>query len=276
MSMEVTDTSSEAGLNFNTASPLINSLSFHSALASLPASFRLKENFLGCNIALPWKKLVYSSLDLVDPAAKRVETINTLIKEKDKLNGYNTDGRGIVDSITKYVNLKNKNVLMIGCGGGAQTVPYYLLKKGIKKLYLNDIKKNKASDLISKWNFIYKKKGKKIYSVKNEDFIRVFKEIDILINATPCGMFGIKEKSSFDLSYLSHLKKSCLLVEMIYNPSETPMLIYAKEKGHKICSGINMLVEQGAARFDHVFGFELTEKDKKFMYQSVMEGLSER
>src|SRR3989338_4286902 len=233
----------------------------------------LKKNpaFVGCNIAMPWKKLFYEQCDRIENNSIAVKTINTIVKNKDGLYGYNTDGIGLINSIKSYTNLENKIVFLIGAGGAAQTVPYWLLKEKISKLYIFDIDEEKKNSLIHCYSHKYHKK--EIIGLNKKDINKIMSNIDILINATPCGMRGENKQLPLNKLSLKLCKKSCLFVEMVYNPNITPMLKYAKKNGNYICPGVNMLVEQAAVSFFYAFGCDLTKEEKEVMKNVALKGV---
>ncbi|HCJ67637.1 MAG TPA: shikimate dehydrogenase, partial [Elusimicrobia bacterium] len=76
--------------------------------------------FKGVNVTVPHKEKVVKYLDKLDSSAKEVGAVNTISNENGKLIGYNTDGIGFLKSLAGKINLKNKNVLLLGCGGAGK------------------------------------------------------------------------------------------------------------------------------------------------------------
>lgn len=101
----------------------------------------------------------------------------------------------------------------------------------------------------------------------------ILKEVDIILNATPCGMKGFKFKYPFPKKYIQQIKKECVLAEAVYTPYLTPLLEQAKKQGNKVSPGINMLVEQAAESFLLAFEQELTKGDKEMMKKVAMKEL---
>jgi len=233
-----------------------------------------KEDFVGCNIAMPWKYLGYEFCNYAEGSVNRVEAVNTLVKKGQIVEGYNTDGLGMVNGIKRFVNLKGKNVLLIGCGSSAQTIPFHLINNNVNKIFLSDVVESRPSRISKKYSDISRDKDIPLVSVKKEDIINIIHEIDVLINTTPCGMKGFYKKYPLRKEFLNSLKKSCVCVEAIYTPYETAMLKYVKNRGNKIVPGVIMLVEQAALSFELAFGKKLTLYDKKIMENTAIKALN--
>jgi shikimate dehydrogenase len=232
-----------------------------------------KENFVGCNIAMPWKYLGYEFCNYAEDSVNRVEAINTLIKRGEVIEGYNTDGLGMVNGIKKFVNLKEKKILILGCGSSAQTIPFHLINNNVNKIYILDIVESRPLRISKKYSDISRKKGIPLIPIKRERITNIIKDIDILINTTPCGMKGFHKKYPLKKELLNKLKISCVCVETIYTPYETPLLKYVKKRGNLIIPGVIMLVEQAALSFEYAFEKKLNNKDKRIMEKAAINAL---
>ncbi len=227
-------------------------------------------NFIGANIAVPWKGVAFGLCDKTHLFDK-LEVVNIILRNnKNELIGYNSDGIGLIRGIKKYTSIKNKNIVLFGAGGSAQTIPLYLFKNNVKTLYINDIIINKAVKLVSVYSSLYDKEKKNIKHFFRNEIEDKIKEADILINATPCGMIGHKRKFPFKKELIKKIKKTCLVVDTAYNPRETPLLEEAKHCGNSICEGYNMLIEQAVVSFEHAFGFKLNNSNKKVMKKAII------
>lgn len=233
-------------------------------------------SFIGCNIALPWKYLGYEFCDYVENSANRMETINTLIKKKNCIEGYNTDGIGMIRGIERLTKLIGKSVLILGSGSSAQTIPFYLIDRGIKNIYVTDILENRSRKLARKYSDIARDKKIEIKTLTKKEIPYVLREIDILINTTPCGMANFEQKYPFEKKFIKKIKKDCVIAEVVYTPYLTPLLKEAKKQGNKISPGVIMLVEQAAESYFLAFGDKLTENEKKVMENTALEELSKK
>ncbi|SHH23652.1 sugar nucleotide-binding protein [Clostridium grantii] len=234
------------------------------------------DTFIGCNIAMPWKTVAFKECDYIDYNIKKFKTINTIVSKDNTIKGYNTDGRGLINSIKEKTTLKNKVVLIMGAGGASQTLPLYLIKDRIKSLYVCDIINEKSENLANHYIDLFQKENKSIKAITHNDLLSIMDKIDIIINATPCGMVGFTSKMAFDQTLIDKLEPNVVIAEMVYNPYLTTLLKVTAEKEHTICEGMNMLVEQAAISFYHGFGIELSSKNKKFMKEIAMDELMEK
>jgi shikimate dehydrogenase len=193
--------------------------------------------FSGFNITLPYKVSAMEYIDVLDKAAKKIGSINTIAAKNGKLYGYNTDYLGFTwDLISKKVNLKNKNVLIIGAGGAARAVTYALKTLKAKNIYI-------SSRTLAKSEYIAK--TFKIKSVDISKVVGIFPKIDLLVNSSSCGM-GEYDILPFNAC---EFKNSLMIYDLIYNKT-TPFVKFAKDNGLKIFTGEGMLIHQGACAFE--------------------------
>jgi shikimate dehydrogenase len=189
----------------------------------LPSFFR-KRNFEGLNVTIPYKKDVMAFCDFIDPAAEEIGSVNTLYFKNGALFGANTDHSGFIYMVKRSgISVSGKKVLVLGSGGVSLAV-----KKALEDL--------KAREILT----ASRKKGRGFIS-----YADLPKDAEIIINATPSGMFPDNtEESIIDLS----LFKKCIGVfDLIYNPFVTPLLFGAAELNIPASNGLPMLVAQATA-----------------------------
>jgi len=194
-------------------------------------------NLAGVNITVPHKENVIPLLDKVDDEATFIGAVNTITNHNGILTGYNTDGRGFMSSLAEEsVSVDNKEVVMIGTGGAARAVSYYLSEKA-SKLSMFDIDRSKADNLVSDLGKI----RNNVYLLDNPDDLG---KPSILINATPLGLH-----SDDPLPVNADIISSDMVIcDLIYK--QTPLLIKASEKGAKTVNGSGMLLWQGVLAFE--------------------------
>lgn len=192
--------------------------------------------FYGINVTVPHKTSMMKYLDYADRAAKAIGGVNTVTIKNGKLYGYNTDHSGFsADLAAKNVNPKNKNILVYGAGGASRAVIYALKHSGAKKIYISNRTCEKA-ELLAKYF--------KIESIDNAKLPELLPKIDVLINASSCGM---KKTDALPFK-VSYIKAGMSVYDLIYNKI-TPFTKLAKEKQLKYFSGEGMLINQGAHAF---------------------------
>jgi shikimate dehydrogenase len=195
-------------------------------------------NLSGVNVTVPHKEKVMPFLDEINEEASFIGAVNTIVNSGGKLTGYNTDGRGFIQSLSEVgISIEDKNILIIGAGGASKAISYYLSQKA-KTLYLYDIDKYKVEKLVQDLNNIFNN----VYIIENISSVGRF---HIIINATPLGLKK-EDPLPFDTTLLRTEQTVC---DVIYK--KTRLLEEASKKGCVTIDGLGMLLWQG------VFAFEL-------------------
>ncbi|WP_457677760.1 shikimate dehydrogenase [Thermovibrio sp.] len=198
----------------------------------------------GFNVTVPHKEKVVESLDFLSQDAEFLGAVNTVKNEGGELTGYNTDAEGFLRSlIEEGVELSGKKVLMFGAGGAARAVGYALLKGGVKFLNIVNRSFKRAKEV---GELLGKRGNVLVYPLKEGTVEALLKDIDIIVNTTSVGM---KETDPHLFDY-SKIPEGITVVDIIYNPPETPLLKAARERGCKTVNGLGMLVHQGAVAFE--------------------------
>ena len=197
-------------------------------------------NIYGMNITVPYKEKIIKYLDFADDITKNViGAVNTVVNKNGRFIGYNTDGMGFKESLKKKFNPHSKTVLLLGAGGAAQSISVNLVHK-IRKIYIYDIDKSRASKLINKLNkFTESNVARPVDNIGNS-----INESNLLVNATTVGM-NEKDKCVIDPKLLH---KNMFVYDIVYN-RETQLIKEAKKRKIEYLDGIEMLVYQGASAF---------------------------
>ena len=196
-------------------------------------------NIQGFNVTIPYKKTIIEYLDDLSPEAKMLEAVNTVKNQDVKLIGYNTDGQGFLQTlIDNGIDIKDKNVLLLGAGGAAYAIGITLSLNGVNSIYIANRSREKAISLERQI-----KKNSSIFiqvtdlSLENVDK----KDIDIIINATSIGMYPLENMSPIELN---GFKENPIVYDIVYKPMETKLIQDAKSRGFKTFNGISMLLDQ--------------------------------
>ena len=208
-----------------------------------PLTRELNWNLRGLSITAPHKQTVMECLDWIEPEALEIGAVNTVVVEKDRLLGYNTDAAGFMDPLRKRIgSLDGKEVAIIGGGGAARAAVWTLEKEGANvTLFVRDV---------SKVNF----PCKPLTSAS-------FKEYDLVVNATPVAPLTQEQLSGARWVY-----------DLVYNPIETKLLYDAHEAGCQTLGGLEMLVAQAKFQFELWTGKKPSEV---IMYESALTGLQD-
>ncbi|MCX7795909.1 MAG: shikimate dehydrogenase [bacterium] len=205
-------------------------------------------NILGVNVTIPHKTAVIPYLDELSEEASFLKAVNTIKINEDKLIGYNTDVYGF-EKCLEGIDVASSSALLIGAGGAGKAVAYTLCKLNIKRLFITNRTEEKAKDLIRSLTNLFKGEISFIPFGKLESL----GIMDIIVNATPLGMEGIKEDLDVPSSLIG---KETTAIDLVYNPPKTKFLKIAENLGAKTLNGIKMLVYQGAESFKIWTGIE--------------------
>lgn len=214
-------------------------------------SFLLERNFKAINVTIPYKEAVIPYLDEIDDAAKSVGAVNIIVNRGGRLIGYNSDVDGFIYLIDKSgIKVKDKTVLILGTGGAAKAIKYALNKLGAKEILIAS--RTKSPRYIS-------------YSdIDNHQ------EIEVVVNATPIGMFPHNE---FGFDIFDSLKNLNGYVDVIYNPINTKNVVEASLKGIKAIGGLYMLIYQAIRSIEIFLNKKIDDKVVDKIYKKI---LSER
>ena len=194
----------------------------------------------GLNVTIPLKEKALAFV-ATEEVATKIGAINTIEFSKGTPVGYNTDGLGSLKVLKETVgNLNGKTVLILGAGGAAKAITYYLDTAGAKVTIANRTKE-RATMLVSNL------RNANAISLAAAELKDSINDSDILINTTSVGMHP-NEDATLVTADLMH--PELVVFDIVYNPMETKLLREAKKAGVKrIIDGVMMLVYQGAASF---------------------------
>lgn len=206
-------------------------------------------NISGINVTIPFKEDVIPFLDKLDPLAKKIGAVNTIVNNNGSLTGYNTDGYGLISDLNiNNISLSNKSIVVLGAGGSSKSICFSLIEQNIKSLLILNRTVEKAdtlkSDLIN--SFTNKAtipiETNNLTSVINETSLKSY---DIIINTTSV---GLNDNSTVFLTPMWS-NPNQVVYDIIYSPPETNFLKQARLRGSKTLNGLGMLVGQGARAF---------------------------
>ncbi|MDR7856012.1 shikimate dehydrogenase [Tissierella sp.] len=213
----------------------------------------------GFNVTIPHKKNIIKYLDDITTEAKIMGAVNTVKNENGKFVGYNTDGEGFIQTFSNNnIDLKDKNILLLGSGGAAFSIGVTLAMQDINSIYIGNRNIESCILLKEKINSINNKIITNVDNLQLENIDK--KSIDIIINSTPIGMYPMEDMSPIELNGYS---KETIVYDIVYKPLETKLLYESKLKGFKVFSGISMLLNQ--AILSQKIWFDLKEINFKII-----------
>jgi shikimate dehydrogenase len=196
-------------------------------------------------------------IDSVDREARLLGAVNTVVNQKGRLKGYNTDWRGIVSALSAVMDIKGRTFMVLGAGGTARAALFGLIKEGGKPFIVNRTA-SKGRRLAKAWGCPF---------FKMDDITRF--KVDCLINTTPVGMSPHPDASPMAPERLSNFS---LVMDVIYNPLKTKLLQDAEKAGCVALSGLDMFVHQGAEQLKLWTGQEPPRELMKQMVTEALEG----
>jgi shikimate dehydrogenase len=225
--------------------------------------------FAGCNLTIPHKVAAMALVDEIDPLARRMGAINTVVVEADgRLRGFNTDGFGfwqsLIDAQPQY-RADAGPVAVLGAGGAARAVVLSLLERGAPRIRLLNRTEAKAQQLAAELG------GEGVQGVVEvlpwSQREAALQDCALLVNTTSLGMQG---QPQLELR-LNALPSGALVCDVIYVPLETPLLKQARERGHVTVNGLGMLMNQARPAFQAWFGVmpEITSELEKAMLSTL-------
>ena len=207
--------------------------------------FMETKNFEGINVTMPYKQAVIPYLDEIDEAASEIGAVNTIVNRDGKLYGYNTDFYGMERLFDHAeVDPYGKKVAVLGSGGTSKTATAVLKSLG-------------ASEIIC-----VSRSGEVSYA----DLYESHSDVDIIVNTTPVGMFPNIWGKPVEINRFDRLSG---VIDAVYNPLNTTIVIEAKERGIPAEAGLYMLVAQ-AIRASELF---LNARYPSYMTDVIYDGI---
>jgi shikimate dehydrogenase len=208
---------------------------------------------VGLNVTIPHKEKVSEFLDVLSEEAEMVGAVNTVQNLNGSLIGYNTDVEGFKRALG--IDVTGKRAVLLGAGGAGRAVAYSLVSSGASCIILNRTEE-RARELAEKYKNLGEIEGRALTPSNLKEAMR---GTDILVNATSLGMKGEEIEGVGEV-----LDEGILVMDLVYNPRETPLLRVAREKRAKVVEGWKMLLHQGAFSFEIWTGrkapFEVMER----------------
>lgn len=198
------------------------------------ADFLKNRDITGINVTIPYKKDVIPYLDELSPVAQKMGSVNTVVRRPDgTLFGHNTDYFGFASMVAHSgIDLAGKKVLVLGSGGASNTVVGVLQELGAEVIVVSRSGEN------------------------NYDNLHLHSDAAVIVNATPVGMYPHTGVSPVDLSLFPKLEG---VLDLIYNPARTQLLLDAETRGIITENGLWMLVAQAKEGAEHFTGTTISD-----------------
>ncbi len=212
------------------------------ALRALPVL-----GFAGCNLTVPLKERALAILDAVDPEARRIGSVNTVIVRDDgTLFGQSTDGFGFIENLRDRAPQWRPGagpVAILGAGGSARAVAAALHRAGETEIRIINRTLDRARTLVSEL-------GGPLIACGWDERQDAIRDCHLLVNTTTQGMVG---EPPLDIAPIG-LAAGAIVSDIVYVPLETPLLAAARAAGYHPVDGIGMLLHQARPGFEAWFG----------------------
>ena len=202
------------------------------------------DQYAGFNVTIPHKERLVDLVDDCSAMARNVGAVNTVVNRSGALAGYNTDAYGFIKSLREKARFepRGKTVLLLGAGGAARAAAYALAGEGAARLTI-------ANRTVARAESIAEDLAGFIQRVDVVSLDEASPEADLIVNSTSVGMARGADEGRALLAAVP-LPPDTLIYDMVYTPSETPLMRRAMEAGCAVAGGLWMLIYQGAAAFE--------------------------
>jgi shikimate dehydrogenase len=209
---------------------------------------------LGANITVPYKEMVIDLIDEVDEFARIIGAVNTVGNRSGRLKGFNTDSSGFLKALCEDAGFEpsEKKVLILGAGGAARAIGFSLVQEKVGTLVFTDLYLEKAENLAGALvKFAADSQAKiniEAVQLSSANLAKLAVQCQLIVNCTTVGMKYSPDESLSPLTS-DLIPRDALVFDLVYNPSQTPLLRMAEAAGARTIGGLPMLVYQGAASF---------------------------
>lgn len=215
---------------------------------ALPEFFERLRNgeFSGGNVTIPHKEAVFALCDEVDPLARTIGAVNTLVASEGRIWGTNTDYLGFLGNLDAGAPGWDKDlgsVILLGAGGATRALLVALKSRNVSHVHILNRSRDKAEALVREIEGSFSAHGL-------DAFAELAPSAGLVVNATSIGMHG----SRFEGFDLGLLPETALVTDIVYVPLVTPLLADAAARGLRTVDGLGMLLHQAVPGFAAWFG----------------------
>lgn len=209
----------------------------------------------GVNVTLPHKQAVIEYLDGVDDDARTIGAVNTIVNDGGALFGFNTDAPGLVRSIEESgLSIAGLRATVLGAGGAARAAIVGLARAGASEVAVLARRAGAARALVEE---LAPHVAPPLRAAGYEALGESFGRTDLLIQATSATLRGGSEAEAFaSLLPMDALPEAAAVVDLVYEPLRTSVLVRAEARGLRTVDGLGMLIHQGALAFRRFLGVD--------------------
>lgn len=210
----------------------------------------------GFNVTIPHKEPAATLVDDLDPAARQIGAVNTVRIAGIRLQGFNTDGAGLLDALSTDggVSVAGHRCVVIGAGGGGRAAAFALAGAGASNVTVFNRTEGKAQSLVAAVRRAVPACAVEAAPLAVTAMAPSVENADIVVHATPAtmsaAMGGGGGRADWLEALIRRLRGGMVVLDMVYTPVWTELLDGAKAAGAGAISGLSMLVFQGARSFE--------------------------
>lgn len=221
--------------------------------------YRMRETGVdGCNLTMPHKRDILPLLDEIDDAARALGAVNTVVNRGGRLTGYNTDGDGFYQSLSRVgQRVDGARLVLLGAGGAAEALAVRGAQRGLGRLTVLNRSPEKAAALLQRARAVCPSLAGESGGLTPSEIRAACEGADLLVNATPQGMEGVDGSDWEDLSFVEALPDTAVVCDLIYKPAETRLLRAAAARGLRVQNGLWMLIYQAVLADEYYLGCSL-------------------
>lgn len=211
--------------------------------------FMKARDFTALNVTIPYKEKVIPYLDHIDEATKAIGAVNTIVNKGGKLCGYNTDFFGMEKLIEHAkIGIKGRKVAILGTGGTSKTAKAVTNSLGAREIL---IVSRSGNDEAITYSELYENHS----------------DVEVIINTTPLGMYPNTDDIAIDISAFERLFG---VIDAVYNPLRTRLIVEARKRGIRAAGGLYMLVAQAVRASEIFFDTKYDAKTVSKIYRKLM------
>ena len=213
------------------------------------ADFFESGEFAAVNVTIPYKQTVMPYLDHIDGRAERIGAVNTVVNRDGELWGYNTDYNGMRALAERIgIDMRGKKVLILGTGGTSKTARVVAADMGASEIIT--VSRREADG-----------------TVTYDKAVTLHSDAAVIINTTPSGMYPDCESTPIDISAFPQLEG---VVDAVYNPLCTNLVLDARARGIKADGGLYMLVMQAVVAVERFLDIQIDRARAERVYADIL------
>lgn len=224
-------------------------------------------NILGCNVTVPHKSAVIPFLNDMDPLAKKIGAVNTLVRTEGGFKGYNTDLPGLYRAmVSDGVKIAGEQILILGAGGVARAAAMLLADKGAGRIVLINRTVEKAQAIVEEIQSYYPDVSLEAAGLSELSRFSE-KKAYLAIQATNLGMYPqtdrtlIEDPDFYEVIHTGY--------DLIFNPADTRFMQLVRARGGKAYNGLKMLLYQGIIAYELWNQVQVTDSLAQQIYEQL-------